>query len=630
MSSFPPDTSGRSTIPAAMHDDVPTIIESLHATPRPRAQRFIVLYAALAITAAVLLSRSFYLQVLHGGSLRAEAEGNRVAITAIPAPRGIIYDQYHTQLTENVASTDLVIDPLVTPSEEFETPLIELLPQYVPITPTDIQAGLATTRSTRREVVLAKALDHDTVLKLQEALPKLPGIRLSSSLVRHYPYQESSAHVLGYTSPITAEELAAGEASPIDSTGKTGLEKQYEPILRGRHGTSLVEVNAAGLPQKNLEQHAAQAGAALELTLDIELQAAVAKQFQVLAAKAEAGKAPPAAGAVVAIDPRTGAIRALVSYPSFNPNVFSEPAQRAVSTELFTAANQPLFNRASDGTYPPGSTIKPLLAAAALEEKIITSESTVLSTGGLHVGPWNFPDWKSGGHGLTGLRKAIAESVNTFFYLAVGGDATHDGLGVARTTDYLAEFNWGNPTGVDLPSEAAGFLPSPDWKEKTKHERWYIGDTYHLAIGQGDVIVSPLQVAAATVPFANGQSWYEPYLVHSITVPERVATVTEIVAHRLPVSKQNVALVRDSLRATVLEGSGRNLADLPIALAGKTGTAQIGGVEDTHAWFTSFGPFESPELVLTVLLEKGGEGDKDAVPFAKEIWRWWIEHRHKK
>jgi penicillin-binding protein 2 len=306
-----------------------------------------------------------------------------------------------------------------------------------------------------------------------------------------------------------------------------------------------------------------------------------------------------------------------VSYPSFDPNVFSQPALRSQASDLFTDTAKPMFNRATDGTYASGSIIKPFEAAGGLQEGIITDQSTVLSTGGIHIGPYHFFDWKAGGHGVTDVKKAIAESVNTFFYLLAGGDATHVGLGPDKIAYYLGLFGWAKPTGIDLPHEATGFVPTPAWKEATYHDRWYIGDTYHLGIGQGSVLVTPIQIATATSVLANGKYLYRPYLLQSDHIQKQA----------IAIDAQNIQIVREGMRQAVTDGSARPLNTLSIPIAGKTGTAQIGGTDYTQAWFTSFGPFDKPHLTVTVLLEKGGAGDADAEPIAKDIWQWWITNQ---
>lgn len=574
--------------------------------------RFGLLYVVLGVTLAGLLGRSFYLQVWAGSGFLARAEGNRVAVEPLVAPRGLLFDRHGQKLVENVPSTDVVLDPVLLPRADDEAVLLDRLPQLLSMTHADVQEALRITRQRQRLTVLEKAVTHDKLLRLEEERSMLPGVRLVSSLVRQYTFGPAAAHVLGYTGAVTAEELAReiGLLS-IDQTGKTGLEKQYDVLLRGKPGATYTQINAQGEPLLTMGTKAAAAGTDLHLTLDIGLQQFIYEQLD--------GQA----GAVVVLEPTTGAVVALVNYPAFDPNVFSQPARRTEISGALGQPQNPLFNRAVDGTYPPGSTIKPFLAAAALEEHLITPATTIFSSGGITVGPWQFPDWKSGGHGLTNVTKALAESVNTFFYAISGGYEKQAGLGVDKITAYLQRFGWGAATGIDLPGEAAGFLPSPAWKERTKHESWYIGDTYHLGIGQGDVLVTPLQVSVATSVIANqalpaGRQGWRPQ-------PHLVATNQ---AHGERLSLSGLATVRDGMRAAVTQGSARALADLPIPLAGKTGTAQVGGAaaEDTHAWFTSFGPVEAPKYVVTVLLEKGGAGDRDAVPVAKAIWKWLLEH----
>lgn len=576
------------------------LIDMRPPATRSVAMRYWVLSTALVVVMLVLAGRSFYLQIVQGNAFLSTAEQNRVTALPIPAPRGIIYDRTGKALVENVATTDLVVDPATLPPEEHETYLVDTLPQLIPtLTPEQVRLALTQARTTQRAVVLKKALAHDEVLAIEEAREQVFGVRLVSALVRKYLVGGAMAHVVGHTGPITAEELEKDPGLlPIDAIGKIGLEKQYDGHLRGQAGYTYLEVNASGRPQKNLGRQEPQGGADLHLTIDTELQQYITQLF------AE----EKLSGAAIALDPRDGAILALVSSPTFDPNNV---------VAAMTAPGEPLFQRAISGAYPPGSTIKPLLAAAGLQEGVITEETTVVSRGGIQVGVWNFPDWKPGGHGVTDVKKAIAESVNTFFYLVAGGDETHRGLGVEKAVQYLRAFAWGVRTGIDLPGEGEGFLPSKAWKEQTKDERWYIGDTYHLGIGQGDVMVTPLQLATATAAIANGVAVVQPHVVEDVR-PER---------QRLPFDRQTMTVVQAGMRQTVTEGSGRRLASFPLPLAGKTGTAQVGGETLPHAWFTSFGPYEKPEIVVTVLLERAGEGDDAAVPFAEKIWHDWLENR---
>lgn len=586
-------------------------------SPNQTAPRLRLLGWLLVAVFSITLARSFYLQIIRGERFQLQAEENRVVVLPRPAPRGIIYDSQNQPLLTNVASTNVYLDPQNLPTEENETHLFDLLPNLLPIEPEVLRERLTVARSQRQPVLLSRALNHDEVITLESRVHELPGVRLSSATVRSYPLGAALAPILGYTGHADEVEVQQRpELLPGEVSGKAGVEKYYDVQLRGRSGAAFQEVDAAQRPQKEIGEYTPLPGEDLFLTIDAQFQQHI---FSLLEARAAAARTdePPVVGSVIALEPETGAVRALVSYPSFDPNIFSQPGLRSGAADILADPRQPLFNRAVSGTYAPGSTIKPLLAAAGLAEGIITRETTWLSSGGIRIGQWFFPDWKAGGHGLTNVTKALAESVNTFFYIVAGGDETRPGLGIERVARSLREFSLGVPTGIDLPGEAEGLVPTPDWKVKTKGERWYIGDTYHLAIGQGDVLVTPLQVAVATAAIANGGRVVTPHVVATEHAGSRT----------LGISDRHLAVVREGMRAAVTGGSARRLARLPIPLAGKTGTAQVGGSDLTNAWFTSFGPYDNPSLVVTVLLEGAGEGDDVAVPLAEEIWRWWAKQR---
>lgn len=580
-------------------------------------RRFGILTIALLGVMTVITLRGAYLQVIAGGAFRTRAENNRVDTVTLTAPRGVVYDKNHVQLTENISSTDLVFDPRTLPTRDNESYLLDRLTQLLPdVSPDMIREALDRTRKTQKQTLVMKAIDHDTVLKIEQAQAEVPGATLVSSLVRKYPFREALAHVLGYTSSVTANELAADDTLiATDTTGKEGIEQKYDTALRGQHGVTYTEVTASGKEKTDLGEKPAIAGQDITLTIDSSLQQFIYGLFSERDAKARAENKDPVQGSAIVLNPTTGAVSAMVSYPSFDPNTFSQPSLRIHTEDIFENPLHPLFNRAVDGTYPSGSTIKPFLAAGALQEGIITPQTTVRSTGAITVGPWRFADWKAGGHGITNVTKALAESVNTFFYMVAGGLDGQAGLGVEKANQYLKEFGWDEKTGIDLPSEAAGFLPTPEWKLKATGQPWYIGDTYHLGIGQGDVLATPLQIAVGTAAVANLDAWYEPHLIEGTGKK-----------HPLSVSESNMRVVQAGMREAILSGSARSLSALPIPIAGKTGTAQIGGTEKTHAWFTSFGPYDKPDTVVTLLLEKGGAGDTDAVPVAKEIWQWLAEH----
>ncbi len=600
-----------------MNIDVSQLIEQQGSRVEQGQRRFYILSVVLCITMAAIVGRGAYLQVVQGGGFRARAEHNRLESTLIPAPRGIIYDMHHTQLVENISSTDLVITPSELPLQEHEGGIIDRLAAILTtVPPEEIQVAITKARTTRQNTLLSKAIDHTTVLEIEKSERDLPGVHLASSLVRKYPYAESFAHVLGYTSPVTAQELEEDATLAVtDTTGKQGIEKTYDASLRGQHGFTSTEVNASGNQKTDLGTKAAIPGEDVTLTIHAELQKFIYGLFSEANAKRHTTQKEPIRGVAIVLDSNSGAVRSLISYPSYDSNAFSQPSLRSQTGKIFQEPGNPLFNRATNGTYPSGSTIKPFLAAAALQEGVITPQTTVRSTGGIKVGPWSFADWKAGGHGITDVRKALAESVNTFFYMVAGGLDGTAGLGVEKATAYLRMFGWGASTGIDLPSEASGFLPSPQWKLQTTGQPWYIGDTYHLGIGQGDVLATPLQVASATGAIAQGEYWYQPHLIEG-----------SITKHKISIQPEHIHVVQEGMRQAVTNGSARSLSTLSLPVAGKTGTAQIGGTEKTHAWFTSFGPYEKPKYVVTILLEEGGAGDVDAVPLAKEIWQWLAEH----
>ncbi len=326
------------------------------------------------------------------------------------------------------------------------------------------------------------------------------------------------------------------------------------------------------------------------------------------------------------MDPRDGSILALVSLPAYDDNLFSGTVSSTEYQKLVQDPDHPLLPRAWAGVYPSGSTVKPTIAVAALSEGIITPQTTVNSVGGLRIGSTFFPDWKAGGHGITNVRKAIALSVNTFFYYVGGGYESFIGLGVDRLTSWMRKFGLGRQSGIDVPGEASGFVPSKEWKEKTKGERWYTGDTYNLSIGQGDLLVTPVQVALWTAEVANGGwrviphfGWYEGAQADGTLLATSTHVGDQIAA---PDVMKTVEL---GMRDTVTYGSGRALVNFPVAVAGKTGTAQWRNDKPNHAWFTAYAPFDDPQIVVTVLLEEGGEGSSVAVPVAQKVLQAWYQ-----
>lgn len=427
--------------------------------------------------------------------------------------------------------------------------------------------------------------------------------------------------MVGYIGKLDSEEYRAREGTYLfnDWIGKTGVEASYESLLRGELGKRTVEVTSAGETERVRGFLPPRDGSSLILTVDSKLTLLIE---EVIAPLKKQGKSV----SVVALDPRNGELLALVSQPAFDPNLFVGSSARAdrekALAALFQNPKHPLLFRPIAGTYPPGSTFKPLIALAALLEGVITDSTTVLSTGGMRVGPYFFPDWKPGGHGVTNLMKALAESVNTFFYIAGGGDGKgEEGLGVDRIERYARAFNFGETVGVDLPNEAKGVIPNREWKEEVVGQPWFIGDTYHLAIGQGFVSVTPLELATFTALLANRGTLITPHVLKGIEEGDAVRTVANVQSKR-PFEGEAylhaIELIRQGLRAAVTQGSAKLLSRVPVTVAAKTGTAQF-AEERTHAWLTAFAPYENPTMVLTILVEDGGEGSVVAAPLAEKI-----------
>ncbi len=577
----------------------------------------------------LFIGRTAQLQIIEGNTYRTAAETNRLRVLRIKAPRGIITDIRGTALTRNIPRFALVVNPLDIPSQpEARIQALKEISELSHVSLTDIATATTILRLPVAPLVIATNLTLPDVYPLLIAAQRLPGISLETISVREYTAGPAFSHVLGYLGKIDDTEKAYYLAQGYelnDVVGKTGIEAAFEQTLRGQDGKKHIEVDATGKSQATIALEDPTSGSNVTLAIDRELQAYAYEVME----RALRGLHTKRAS-LIALDPATGEIRAYVSMPSFNNNLFTlraysalgKPAGGEELAALFSDPNQPLFNRPLAGTYPSGSTIKPAIAAIGLQNGIITKATALPSVGGLHVGEWFFPDWKAGGHGYTNVIKAIAESVNTFFYIIGGGYGNLPGLGIERLTAGLTKFGFGNATGIELTGESSGLVPTPEWKKEKRDEIWYIGDTYHLAIGQGDILVTPLQIARMTSYFASSGKWVRPHLVMQQETGNRKQSDGP------QINSEHIGTVREGMRATVLSGSARALQALPVSSAGKTGTAQWSSTKSNHAWFTGWAPYENPELVITVLVEEGGEGSAVATPIAKEVLSWWFSHKN--
>jgi len=564
----------------------------------------------------LLFGRVFYLQVMQGAHYRAQAEGNRIRILGTPASRGIIYDREGIALTQNVPNFYLQVIPADLPEETAEKQnVVNQLAELLEKNNQEITEFFGQLpQFSYQPVILAEYLEHEKAVKIKAQTSTIPGVSLEMSAIREYPFAEKFAHVLGYTGKLTEEEYAQDPEKYLvsDYIGKTGLELQYEDQLKGTNGKKEIEVDSFGKEKKVIANQEAIIGQNLVTSLSFGLQEALYDSLQ-----NSIDNSGGFGGAAIALDPRNGEVLALVSAGSFNPNLFVKGISSQEYSQYLEDPSTPLFVKPTNGEYPSGSTIKPVIAAAALQEGIIRENTIINSTGGIRIDKWFFPDWQTGGHGATDVKKAIAQSVNTFFYTIGGGTEDFDGLGVDRINHYAELFGFSQKSKIDLPSETTGFLPTKDWKEEAKNERWYIGDTYHLAIGQGDLLVTPLQIANMTAAVANGGKLYRPHLQKEFTDSKSIlvsAYQPELLRTNF-IDPGHLKTIRQGMRQAVTEGSSRALANLAVAAAGKTGTAQFSG--GTHAWFTCFAPYENPEIVITVIVEGGGDGHAAALPVAR-------------
>lgn len=619
----------------------------------------------ILIALAIIIGRSIWLQVIKNDYYRLLAEGNRLRSETIEPKRGIIYAKDLRPLVRNKANFVLYLRPIDLPKNELvRDDLIRKISAILdsdkastnvsiiePISVTSsldlvsdepsfyqIKESLAKIKigslESYQPLFIADNIDYDKAMLISIELPSWPGVFLSSKIRREYLLpsatstpavlaENSLAHILGYTGKINDKELSelGKDYSMIDYIGKAGLEYSWEKELKGKAGSKNIEVDALGRQKKIINEIAAFDGANLLLSLDLDLQEKAEEITRSYISKAGLHRA-----SVIIINPNNGEILALVSLPAYDNNLFAKGISQADYNIFLNDKNQPLFNRAISGEFPSGSTIKPIFAAGALQEKVINETTSFLSNGGLRIGEWFFPDWKGGGHGTTNVRKALAESVNTFFYYIGGGYGDFKGLGLSGLVKYSRLFGLGELTGIDLHGERKGFVPTQAWKEETKHEPWYIGDTYHFSIGQGDVIVTPLQVANYTAAIANGGTLYQPHLVSKIldTNNKVVKDVSPKIIRSNFIDLANMQIVREGMRQTITAGSARSLSIVPVPVAGKTGTAQWSTKKGPHAWFIGFAPYEKPELAITVLVEEGVEGSTMAAPIARDILKWYF------
>ena len=575
----------------------------------------------------ILFGKTIQLQVVEGKNLSVLSEKNKFIIHQIQAERGVIYDKNLNQLVFNWPSFDLVCQNTdwENKNEEEKDKILKEISEITKKNFEELKQKIE-----EGEDLIVENLDHQTLIILETKIGELPGFRIEQNPIRYYPDGRTISHLIGYTGKIKSEELkAAPEFYTIsDYIGRDGLEKSYEEILRKNPGKLKIERDAQGHIISKETIQLPESGKSLVLWLDSELQKKIQeeleKEIKIVGAKG---------GVAVALDPKTGGVLALVSYPSIDNNLFSKRISQEEWKEIEEDPLKPLFNRAIAGTYLTGSTIKPLIASAALEEKIISPEKKINAQGKILVQDqwnpekiWEYKDWAV--HGWTDIRKAIAQSVNVYFYTIGGGYGDQKGLGPTKIKEYLEKFGWNQKTGIDLPGEAEGFIPDKEWKKKTfpNDPGWWDGDTYNLSIGQGFLQITPLEVAASFVSIANGGKLLQPQVVKEI-IDSKKNPIEEIkpkVIRENFIKPENLQIVREGMRQAVTSGSATGWLDqLRVPAAAKTGTAEL-GKEFYNNWVTVFAPYEDPQIVLTIVIENVKGVQTAALPVAKAVLEWYF------
>ncbi|HEU0258937.1 MAG TPA: penicillin-binding protein 2 [Burkholderiales bacterium] len=588
---------------------------------------------AMLVAFGILLARFFFLQVVQHDHYRAKAEDNRISIVPIAPNRGLIIDRNGVVVARNYSGYTLEIFPRRVRSVE-ET--IDQLSELIEITPRDRARfkRLAVETRNPESLPIRTRLSDEEVAKFAANRFRYEGVEIKARLFRQYPFGDVGSHVIGYMGRINQADQAALEQEGVDANyrgtdyiGKSGVEAAYERELHGTTGFEQVEIDAAGRGIRTLSHTPAVSGHNVLLTLDMQLQRVAENAFG------------SRRGALVALEPGTGAVLALVSKPGFDLNLFVDGIDPQAWTDLNNSPDRPLNNRAIAGVYPPGSTFKPFMALAALELGKRRPSSTIHDPGYFVFGDRRFRDSKPGGHGVVDLYKSIVVSSDTYYYMLAND------MGIDAIAGFMKRLGLGSPTGIDLQGEAAGVLPSPEWKMKRfrrpEQQRWYPGETISIGIGQGYNAYTPIQLAQAMATLAANGEMYRPRVVGHIENPrtrERRSFEPELTS-QVPLKREWVDFVKRAMGGVNKEGTGaRAFAKAEYTSGGKTGTAQVIGMKQNekydeakvaerhrdHSLFIAFAPLEKPIIALAVIVENGGFGARAAAPVSRTVLDYYL------
>jgi penicillin-binding protein 2 len=586
----------------------------------------------VALLATALLGRGFYLQIVQHEHYIERAESNRISLVPTAPHRGLILDRNGRILAENYSAYTLELTRAKT--EDLNATLDEI-GKLIEITPGQLRRyrRLLSESHEFETVPLKSKLTDEEVAILAANRYRLPGVEVKARLFRNYQAGPGMAHVLGFVGRINDHDLKRLRETNLERNykgsvhiGKTGLEQSYETLLHGRTGFDQMETDASGRAVRMLSRIPPVPGKDLRLYLDVELQAVAERAFG------------DYLGGLVALDPNTGGVLALVSKPGFDPNLFVDGIDPESWKSLNESPERPMVNRVLRGIYPPGSTIKPFMALAGLELGVRKPADSIVDPGyfSLPNSRHRFRDWKAGGHGVVDLRKSISQSCDTYYYrLAVD-------MGIDRMHDSLAQFGLGEKTGIDLEGESPGLLPSRDWKQRRWKQPWYPGETVIAGIGQGYHLTTPLQLAAATAMLANGGRRIEPRLVQAVRDPLAHVWQTQPGGRhtQVAINPKHLETVRAGMMDVMRPGgtAAASAAGAPYTIAGKTGTAQVVGIKQgarydasrlsrqyrDHALFIAYAPAENPTIVVAVMVENGGHGSSTAAPIARAVFDFYL------
>lgn len=601
-------------------------------------RRFLLLKALVLLLFGVLTVQLARMQLVEHDQYEAEAEDNRLRQVLVLPARGHISDRHGEPLVQNEPIFSAGVVPADVPDDQLLT-LASDLSELIGVDAEKIATQIVEARKNDDPfipIVIKEDLTNKTAFRLRERQAELPGVQVLVESIRSYPSGALTSHLLGYVGRIGPEEYAElrDEGYQLnDRLGKAGVEFVYESVLRGRPGYDLVEVDAAGRRIRTVQSSPPQPAGNLVLSLDLDLQRKVTELLR------EAKRDSDSRNAVAAVmNVQSGEVLSMVSLPSYDNNLLTVPVDQEAYAALLNIPAKPLVNHAIAEMFAPGSTFKMVTGTAALQEGVARPSTTITSHGYITVplangGAEIFRDWRA--HGTLDFYGGLAWSSDVYYYQLAGGyyqngEQVFQGLGPDRLARYAREYGLGEPTGIDLPGESSGLVPDPAWEEQTIGDAWTIGDTYHFGIGQGYLAVTPLQLMRVTAAVANGGDVLVPHLVREVVDDEgnTLRRVRREVSHEVPISDENLIVMREALRQAADYGTAQSGASRFVAIGGKTGTAEFGpqlsdGSYETHAWYTGFAPFEQPEIAVVVFLEKGG-GGANAGPVAREIFDYYF------